>query len=198
MQTEIEAKWLNIDLASMRKRLVDIGAECVTKDRLMTRKIYDYPDKRLEKIGGWVRVRNEGDKITLSYKQMNDRTVHGTKEITVVVDDFEATRAFLDSIGMQSNSHQETMRESWKLDSTEIELDTWPWIPSFVEIEAESEADLKSVAEKLGLDYEKALHGSVETAYQAVYDVTEEEIDSWEEIAFTEVPDWLAAKKKRQ
>lgn len=49
----------------------------------------------------------------------------------------------------------------------------------------------------LGLEYSKALHGSVETAYQAVYDVSEEEIDSWEEIRFIEVPKWLALKTKK-
>lgn len=136
MQTEIEAKWLNIDISSMRKRLLDVGAVLVVKERLMTRKVYDYPDKRLEKIGGWVRVRNEGDKITLSYKQLNDRTVYGTREVTVIVDDFEATCNFLDSIGMISTSFQETKRESWTLGNTEIELDTWPWIPSLVEVEA--------------------------------------------------------------
>lgn len=197
MQTEIEAKWLNIDISSMRKRLLDVGAVLVVKERLMTRKVYDYPDKRLEKIGGWVRVRNEGDKITLSYKQLNDRTVYGTREVTVIVDDFEATCNFLDSIGMISTSFQETKRESWTLGNTEIELDTWPWIPSLVEVEANWEEELKNTAKVLGLEYSKALHGSVETAYQAVYDVSEEEIDSWEEIRFIEVPKWLALKTKK-
>lgn len=197
MQTEIEAKWLNIDISSMRKRLLDVGAVLVVKERLMTRKVYDYPDKRLEKIGGWVRVRNEGDKITLSYKQLNDRTVYGTREVTVIVDDFEATCNFLDSIGMISTSFQETKRESWTLGNTEIELDTWPWIPSLVEVEANGEEELKNTAKVLGLEYSKALHGSVETAYQAVYDVSEEEIDSWEEIRFIEVPKWLALKTKK-
>jgi adenylate cyclase class 2 len=197
MQTEIEAKWLNIDLALMRRKLLAVGAELVAKERLMTRKVYDYPDKRLEKIGGWVRVRDEGNKITLSYKQLNDRTVHGTKEVTVIVDTFAATCSFLDSIGMKSNSFQETKRESWKLGNAEIELDTWPWIPSFLEIEAKNEEELKNTAKKLDLEYSKALHGSVETAYQAVYDVTEEEIDNWEEIRFIEVPKWLASKTRK-
>ena len=196
MQTEIEAKWLDINLVSMRKLLLSIGAKLIAEERLMTRKVYDFPDQRLYKIGGWVRVRNEGDKITLSYKQLMGRTVHGTKEVNVVVENFDAACSFLESIGMESKSFQETKRESWKLGSTEIELDTWPWIPSFVEIEAKNEKELKSVAIKLGLDFSDALHGSVETAYQAIYDVTEEEIDSWEEIRFIEVPDWLALKSK--
>lgn len=196
MQTEIEAKWLNINIEQMRKRLVAIGAKLVAPERLMPRRIFDYPDKRLEKVSGWVRVRNEGDKVTLSYKQLNDRTLHGTKEVTVIVNDFDATCAFLISIGLEAYSFQETKRESWRLGSTEIELDTWPWIPSFVEIEAKDEGALHQTAAQLGLDYGEALHGSVEVAYQAVYDVSEEEIDGWPEIRFTPVPEWLESKRK--
>lgn len=196
MDTEIEAKWLNINHDEMRNALKACGSINVQPERLMTRKVFDYEDKRLEKIGGWVRVRDEGDKITMSYKQLSDRTIQGTKEVTVKVDDFEKACNFLESIGLKAYAYQETKRESWRLGNTEIELDTWPWIPSFIEIEAPSEDELKSTASILGLDYSQALHGSVETAYQAVYDVTEEEIDNWDEIKFTEVPDWLADRKK--
>ena len=35
------------------------------------------------------------------------------------------------------------------------------------------------------------------TTYQAVYNVTEEEVDNWSEIRFTEVPDSLEAKKNK-
>ncbi len=196
MDTEIEAKWLNVDHDEIRSSLRACGAQLVHPERLMTRSVYDYEDRRLEKIAGWIRVRNEGDKVTLSYKQLNDRTLHGTKEVNVVVNDFDKTRSFLDAIGLKSYSFQETKRESWTLDGAEIELDTWPWVPTFVEIEAKSEETLRAVAEKLDLDYSLATHGSVELAYQAVYDVTEEEVDSWSEITFIDTPDWLAAKKK--
>lgn len=196
MNTEIEAKWLNIDHEDMRNKLKACGAELVQSERLMKRKIFDYADKRLEAVGGWVRVRDEGSKITMSYKQLSDRTLQGTQEVTVVVDDYAAACGFLESIGLRAKSYQETKRESWKLGDVQIELDTWPWIPGFVEIEAPTEDALKFSAENLGFNHKDALHGSVETAYQAVYDVTEAEIDSWEEIRFTAVPDWLAAKQK--
>jgi len=196
MNTEIEAKWLNVNHDKMRKKLKSAGAELVHAERRMTRKNFDYPDMKLEAIGGWVRVRDEGDKITLSYKQLNDRTLHGTKEVNVTVNDFDKTCSFLKLIGLVTTAYQETKRESWVLGDTEIELDTWPWIPTFVEIEAPSEEKLKSAAKMLGLDFSDALHGSVEIAYQAVYDVTEEEVDSWEEITFSDIPDWLAIKAK--
>ena len=197
MQTEIEAKWLSINPAAMRQTLLEAGASLTAPERLMIRRNFDYPDMRLEKVGGWVRVRNEGDKVTLSYKQLNDRTVQGTKEINVVVDDFDITCSFIEAIGLKQTSIQETRRESWKLGDTEIEIDTWPWIPTFIEIEAKSENELFHVAEKLRLSRGEALHGSVEVAYQAVYDVSEAEIDGWEEIRFIETPDWLLEKAKK-
>ena len=197
MQTEIEAKWLNVDKDELRDKLKKIGAKLVQPERLMVRSVYDFDDKSLEAKKGWVRVRDEADKVTLSYKQLNDRTLHGTKEVTVVVDDFKSTCELLEAIGMERRAYQETKRESWQLGDIEIELDTWPWIPSFVEIEAPDEKKLKTTAEKLDLDYAKALHGSVETAYTAVYDVTELEIDYWPEITFSNVPDWLEKKRKK-
>lgn len=196
METEIEAKWLNIDKDQFRQKLQSAGAHLVAKERKMIRSVFDYPDMRLEKVGGWVRVRDEADKITMSYKQLNDRTVHGTKEVSLVVDSYDTACNFLSVIGLAANSIQETMRESWELGGAAIEIDTWPWIPSFVEIEAKSEPELHRIAQSLGLPLEDALHGSVETAYMAVYDVTEKDVDGWPEIRFGEVPDWLLAKKK--
>lgn len=153
MQTEIEAKWLNVDIDTMREKLRSAGATLVAVERHMKRRNYDYPDKHLEKIGGWVRVRDEGDKITLSYKQLNDRSLHGTKEVTVIVDDFDNTCIFLKAVGLKQTSFQETKHESWKIGDTEIELDTWPWIPSFIEIEAKNEEALRMTAVTLGLDF---------------------------------------------
>ena len=72
MQTEIEAKFPDINPDELRKKLLEAGAVLVHEERFMRRKVFDYPDSRLEKIGGWVRVRDEGDKVTFTYKQLND------------------------------------------------------------------------------------------------------------------------------
>lgn len=197
MQSEIEAKFLNINTEQLRTVLRDAGATCTQPMRTMSRKIYDFPDNRLgETYNGWVRVRNEGDKTTLSYKQLNDRTVEGTKEVSLTVDDFNAAAHFLDRIGLEQKSYQETKRESWVLDGVEIEIDEWPWVQPYVEIEAPDVASLQAVVSKLGYDYSQALFGSVEVVYQAEYDVTDAEVDAWDEITFSTVPDWLEAKRK--
>lgn len=196
MKTEIEAKFLKIETDKLRVRLKTLGAKLMYPEREMKRKTFDYADERLRKIGAWVRVRDEGEgKITLSYQRLEDRTLHGTKEITVDVSDFEATCNIRLACGFVQKSYQETKREKWLYKKSEITIDTWPWIPAFVEIESETEAEIKSTALELGFDWSLALHGSVENAYQAYYNVTDDEVDSWETITFTPVPEWLDIKR---
>lgn len=59
---------------------------------VVRRRVFDHhPDGRLDKNeNGWIRVRDEGDKITLSYKRLEDRIVTGTKEVSLVVDSYDA------------------------------------------------------------------------------------------------------------
>lgn len=196
MQTEIEAKFLNVEHNEMREKLKELGAKCVHTNRRMKRRNFDFPNGKLEKIAGWVRVRDEGEKITLSYKQLNDRSLHGTKEVNLQIDNFAAACEFLKSIGLEETSYQETERETWVVDDCEVELDTWPWIKPFIEIEASTESKLKLVAHKLGLDLSNAVHGSVEIAYQAEFNVSDEEIDHIPQITFGKIPSWLEDRRK--
>lgn len=195
METEIEAKFPDVDADALRLTLKDKDAVLEHPEVMMRRKNYDYLDRRLEKMGGWIRVRDEGNKITLSYKQLNDRTLHGTKEINIVVDDFDKTCRLLEAIGMEVKAYQETKREKWSYKGVEITIDTWPWVPTFVELEGKTEDLVREVADGLGFDWDKAMHGSVETIYQMHYDFTEEEIDNWKSITFITPPEWLLAKK---
>jgi len=196
MATEIEAKFTQIDPTVIRQRLADVGAKLIQPERLMKRKLFEYPDGRLQARNAWIRLRDEGDKITLAYKQLNDRSLHGTQEISITVDDFDQATDWLQAIGLRMKSYQETKRESWKLGLTSIDIDTWPWVPPLVEIEGEHEADVKQVASLLGFDWQQVKHGSVENVYQEIYDLTEEEIQSWKEACFIPVPDWLEAKRR--
>jgi len=65
---EIEVKFLNIDPDLIENRLKEVGAKKVF-ERFYKRKAFDYPDLRLDKAGAWIRLRDEGDKITLAFKQ---------------------------------------------------------------------------------------------------------------------------------
>ena len=118
------------------------------------------------------------------------------KEICLTVDSYEEALNFVKAIGLKPKAEQETYREEWRLDDVEIDIDTWPWIPSFVEIEGPSEASVKEVAAKLGFKMDDALFGSVDQVYNLYYDVTSQDINYCPEIKFTDVPDWLEAKRR--
>jgi adenylate cyclase, class 2 len=198
MHTEIEAKFLDVDHDKLRARLDELGAVCIQPMRVMRRKHYDFPGETLRKSkNAWVRIRDEGDKVTTSYKQLKDRTLHGTSEICVTVDDFDRMDALYQELGLEMMNYQETKRESWRLDDFEIELDIWPWTKPYIEIEAPDEDSLQQIVQNLGLRWDKALHGSVEVVYTAEYNISEDDVNSWPEITFTPTPEWLEAKRRK-
>ena len=111
MQAEIEAKFLNVDHNEFREKLRSLGATLEQPMRLMRRKNFDYPDGRLREIGGWVRVRDEGDKVTLAYKQLDHRGVDGTKEVSLEVADFDQACLFLERVGLgQSHIRKQSVK----------------------------------------------------------------------------------------
>jgi adenylate cyclase, class 2 len=170
MQQEIECKFLNVDHQEVRKKLKKLGAVCEHPMRLMRRVVIDYPDRRMQVDGdSWVRVRDEGDKVTLTYKQAIEHEFGGAQEIEVGVSDYQKTIDIFLAMGLVVHTDQETRRETWKLDNVEVVLDEWPWIDPFIEIEGESEKSVKSVASRLGFDWKNVIFGTVVVAYAKQY-----------------------------
>ncbi len=171
MKTEIEAKFLNQQHEIIRERLKKIGSTCITSMRLMRRAIIDYPDRRLQTgtPNSYIRVRDEGDKITLTYKQFTALSIDGAQEVEIMVDSFEDTIKIFTSIGLEVASFQESKRETWKYEDCEIMLDEWPWLNPYIEIESDSEQKLIDLTNKLELDWGDAVFGDVMVAYRAQY-----------------------------
>lgn len=167
MNTEFEIKFLDIDHDALRKQLQEMGAKLVAPMRLMRRAIIETPE--LKAKGAFIRVRDEGDKVTLTYKQFTDLSIDGAKEYEVTVSDFQSTVDLLAQAGLASRSLQESRRETWVFDGAEIVLDEWPWLKPYIEIEGDSEEHVQDVAKKLGLDWKKAAFGDVMVAYRAQY-----------------------------
>ena len=170
MKTEIEVKFLEIDPDAIREKLRAIGAACEQPMRMMRRQVFYLVDRSKD---AYLRVRDEGDKVTMTYKQFDgEKGLHSAKEIEVAVSDFEAAIEMVSQAGLEKKSYQETRRETWKLGTTEIVIDEWPWLAPFIEIEGESEADVRDVAASLGFDWDKdAVFGAVTEAYRRSYNM---------------------------
>ena len=167
MKTEFEAKFVQLNHDNIRKQLNEIGATLQHPMRLMRRAIIE--NNELREKDAFLRVRDEGDKVTLTYKQFNNLSVDGAKEHEIVVSDFNETISLLAAAGLPHRSMQESKRETWTYNNAEIVLDEWPWLDPYIEIEADSEESVKQVANLLGLDWTKAVFGDVMTAYRAQY-----------------------------
>ena len=65
---EFEVKFTDVDPIRLEERLLLIGGRKVF-DRIFRRVVFDFPDLRLDKEAAWVRVRDEGEQATMSFKQ---------------------------------------------------------------------------------------------------------------------------------
>jgi len=167
VKTEYEVKFLNIDIEKIRATLVSFGAKCEKPMRLMRRVTIDTPE--MKQKGAFLRVRDEGDKVTITYKQFDSLSIDGAKEHEIIVSDFDESIALLAAAGLVQGSFQETNRETWNLDGAEIMIDEWPWLHPYIEVEATSEQHVKDVSSKLGFDWNDAVFGDVMVAYRAEY-----------------------------
>jgi len=143
---EHEAKILDIDPDTIERHILDKGGHKLG-ERFMRRYVYDITPGV---DGKWIRLRDNGNRTTLTVKEITSDAIDGTHEVEVSVDDFAATNALLEMMGFSAKSYQETKRTSYTLDGAELELDTWPGIPPYLEIEAATKADVVGVAELLG------------------------------------------------
>lgn len=153
---ECEVKFLNIDPEALEKQILELGGE-KQFDRIFKRVVLDYPDWRLNEDKSWVRVRDEGDKVTFSFKKRIDAAEDGSNDKTmieheVVVSDFEETIELLHQIGMIDKFYEENRRVQYKLDDVELDIDYWPQLKPYLEIEAASWDKVDAMIEKLGLN----------------------------------------------
>ncbi len=196
MSHEYEAKFLRIDSEDVRRRLKEVGATLVHPERLMKRKTFDFLELSLRAVGAWVRVRDEGDKVTMSYKRIAAETMQGMSEVMVEVDDFDRACDFLQSVGLVETSFQENRRETWMLMGCEVVIDWWPWIQPLVEIEGGSEQEIHGVSDLLGFDWSQKTHGGIEPAYQDVYHISAQAIKELRSITFASPPAALLEHKR--
>ena len=167
METEIEAKFTQIDIADIRAKLRGIGAICHQPMRDMKRVTIDSPEMKAK--NAFVRIRDQGDKIVATYKQFDSLTLHGAQEIEIEVNDFDKTVKLFAAVGRPHFSNQESRRETWKLGEVEIVIDEWPWLDPYIEIEGPNEQSVKTVAADLKLDWGKAIFGDIMSAYKVQY-----------------------------
>ena len=168
MKTEYEIRILEINKNEIIKRLEELGAEKIGE---FEQKRYVYDLKPVQK-SKWIRLRTNGKTTTLTYKDIVSNTIDGTK-----------TNELLECIGFNSRSYQENKRVQYILNGVEIDIDSWPMIPTYLEIEGNAEKEVIDVVEILGVNKSKLTALNCEDIYREIYGI---DIVGMKELKFQE------------
>jgi len=167
MKTEYEIRVLEINKEEIINKLESLGA---VKKGAFEQKRYVYDLKPAEN-GKWIRLRTNGKTTTLTYKDVVSNTIDGTKEIEIEVDNFEKTNEFLEKIGFKNRSYQENSRIHYILNNVEIDIDSWPMIPTYLEIEGNSEQEVIEMQNLLEVDTSKSTTLNCDDIYRQIYGI---------------------------
>lgn len=170
MAQELEVKFLEIDKPQLISKLHSLNA--TDQGEILLDEVIFYDQKldwvKRQKI---VRVRKAADQITLTYKYNKNKELDGTEEIEMLVDDFYAAQDFLSAIGLRLFRHQQKYRHTFVLDQVTIDIDTWPKIPSYVELEGPNEKQIKQVASMLGFDWQQRIISNARQLIEEHYSI---------------------------
>lgn len=169
--TEFEAKFYPVNKEEYRKKLQSIGAKLSIPERKMIRFVGDIFANPSFHKNNYIRVRDEGSEIRVSYKTTTDQSGKLTdqKEIDVTVSDFNKMVKILELAGITFNKKQETLREEWEFNGANITIDTWPGLSTYSEIEAESEEKVKKIAILLDFNWDKKIITTAFEIFQKTY-----------------------------
>jgi adenylate cyclase class 2 len=142
---EYEVRISNIDTTEFRKKLKKFGAKLDNPKRLMPSVVFTHPKNKKD---SYVRIRDEGKKITMTSKSnLKDKFL---TEYEVEIDDFQSGVDLLLSLGCKVKYYVEKIRETWKVPGCkEIVFDSYPGLKEYIEIECNSEKILNSTMKKL-------------------------------------------------
>lgn len=150
MNIEYEVRILNINKEEIIKKLEKLNAE-FKWDHLQKRYVYDFHPIEPSK---WIRLRTNGEEITLTIKNIKSDSIDGTEELEIEVDDFEKTNLILEELGYKHKGYQENRRRRYYLNGVEVDIDSWPMLPDYLEIEGKSIEEVYQIVELLGFTKE--------------------------------------------
>ena len=153
MNTEFETQILDIDSDGIINRLRQLGAK--EKEEVLQKR-YVFDIECLNSVdpgkGSWIRLRQVKNKSTITYKNRKGVGISDTQEIELEVENFDKMKDILIKLDCFTGQYyQENKRRKFLLNGVEFCLDSWPLIPTFLEIEAQDEKKVHEAINWLNL-----------------------------------------------
>lgn len=138
---------------------------------LQNQKVDDLFSKFLINENKWIRLRQTNDKTTLTVKHIFDKKVEDiqyVKECEILVNDLNETNELLSKLGLVSRNYQEKRRTSYTYKTAEIEIDEWPLLKPYMEIESDDEDVIQEILEGLGYTNKKIVSTNTAALYKEI------------------------------
>jgi len=171
MAHEIETKVLDINSEEVERGLLALGAKKTKETRL----IVDWyrPIGTKEGEDPWfLRVRSNSDGVSeVTWKAKSDiiGKVRKHKEINFHIPEPEKLGDMFEEIGLEKYAHQEKDRRSFQYMDWVFEVDLYPGMPAFLEIEGKSEEHIKEAMQLLNIGDNRTWTDGERTLIQDIY-----------------------------
>ena len=160
--TEFECSILDYDIVKFKEKLKSLNIVLSREDH-QKRYVYDFNPVN---PNSWIRLRTNGKETTLAIKDIKDKkAIGGTVKLEIEVESFIVTNEILSRMGYHPRNYQENNRTQYILDDVEIDIDSWPLITTYVELEGKSKKSVEDIIEKLELDRTKITALDVQSVY---------------------------------
>jgi len=150
---ELRAKVKN--LKEIKKTLKELGLKS-PGELLVEDYAFDTKEDYFYKRGVMIRMRSiDGQKHLFAYKgPCEDSSYKVRREIEIEISDPDKLAKILKNIGLNITFEMEKIRETYYIDGGKIELDCYPFLGCFIEIEAPPE-NIEKIIKKLNISREK-------------------------------------------
>lgn len=168
MPIEFEAKFIDIDVQSMRNKLKQNDAKLIHKPVKFFRSVFSLCDNSVK---GYARIRQEKDSCTMTVKLYKNEKYPEEYEVSIN-ESFETGFKFLEALGIECKAYHESFRERWNHPlAHEITFDTLPGLPTYMEVDCTSEKNLNDLIKILDLDKSKMRFGAYDKTYFEYYGI---------------------------
>ncbi len=159
---EIELKFLNIDVDEIKRKLKEIGAELKYDTHVESISFTADGFSGSDSSQKYLRVRKVDGEVEMTYKDPEiDSHLSEREEINISTSDFGEAVRLLEKLGFSGEKLFKKHRIHYELGDIHFELDTLQNIPTYLEIETQNQADMKTACDLLGLDMGDGKKGTI-------------------------------------
>lgn len=163
---EYEYTFVSYDKEYILQQIEKLGG-CKQGTYLFRIMVFNHPNN---KPNTYLRVRDEGFRITMTFKDNIDKKF--CNEYEVNIDNFDSGVNILTGLGCKKKYYYEKIREIHYIGETMIAFDLNPGKPERMEIEAKNVKTLDKITKKLGLNIkDRYIYGVTPDIYSKLFGI---------------------------